>query len=96
VFEEALQRFEPLRERLQDAVKQQDELLGALRHANEAFTRARFDEPLLERRSAYFRSLHTSVRVFSELQTQLISGVSFYDEVQLRASSHAAAPPEDL
>ena len=77
-----LVKLEPFEERLAEQLAQQDSMLGALRTANDAFTRARCEDPNLPRREAYFGELQRSVTAYEEIEGMLTQGATFYTQVE--------------
>ena len=73
----------PYAERLSDQEAQQASLLGALRTSNEAFTRARVDDPTIDERQRYLERLDAVVGAFQEIDGMVAQGAAFYDQVEV-------------
>lgn len=84
VIAEALSRLSPLSSSMHEALSEQAALLSALRDANEAFTQARFDDPLLQATHRYFDLLQAAVTAYTDLESQITQGVAFYEKVRAR------------
>ena len=82
IINSALSRLDPFDQRLRAEIAQQECFLGALRTANEGFTRACCDDSTLEARQAYFERLGAAAKAHEDIECMIEQGCSFYEQVE--------------
>ncbi|EPQ54076.1 BRO1-domain-containing protein [Gloeophyllum trabeum ATCC 11539] len=80
-FDEELAKYEKFRQGIDDAEKQQQELLTAIKARNDSFLQSRREDPNVKEREHALQSLDLAYHKYREIRRNLEEGIQFYNDL---------------
>jgi programmed cell death 6-interacting protein len=80
LFEREIGKYDVFTDAIEANARKQEELLEAVRRANEEFVKARKEDPTLKRREEALQALDRSYLKYREVMVNLEEGLRFYHD----------------